>query len=376
MRDQPNGLCAAFFLGLVLVLTSTVAQPSAGAQSTSERLEVSRNRVGQLKTDAERIANARALSERRLNDTTIEIADTKAVIDRIGNEMTAARITLEARIRTAYKMGGIGLYAVLLEARSLREFSIRLTSLTRQTLRDEKLILGLRNARSELELRRDRLDRQQLDLESRTRSYEAESGRLSETLEQANRTIQELTDQRSREELARTFTIKTPKASSDQPREPTASESPDATSPEADDTTVEPPSGRVVPMASCPVDPPRAVSDSFGAPRDGGRGHAGNDIMAPRGVAIRAVNAGTIGWTGNGGSGGVSFYLSDGSNEYYYAHLDTLSVTTGQKVAAGQIVGTNGNSGNASGGPTHLHFEIHPGGGEAIDPYPTLSAAC
>ena len=73
--------------------------------------------------------------------------------------------------------------------------------------------------------------------------------------------------------------------------------------------------------------------------------------------------------------GGLAYFLrGDDGNRYYGAHLDSYGAS-GQ-VSAGTQIGTVGDTGDASGGPTHLHFEIHPGGNGNINPYSTLTQYC
>ena len=69
----------------------------------------------------------------------------------------------------------------------------------------------------------------------------------------------------------------------------------------------------------------------------------------------------------------VSLTGTDG-NRYYYAHLDSY-VNLGN-VTAGTQIGILGQTGNAVYSVPHLHFEVHPGGGPAVDPYPTARAHC
>ncbi|MDQ1374231.1 MAG: hypothetical protein QOJ09_1569 [Actinomycetota bacterium] len=125
----------------------------------------------------------------------------------------------------------------------------------------------------------------------------------------------------------------------------------------------------------CPVQGPHAFSNDYGAPRGGGRRHQGNDILAPRGTPVVANVGGSVAQHNNG-LGGISYYLhGDDGNTYYGAHLDSYNGASGH-VAIGTVIGAVGNSGDARGGPTHLHFEIHPGGGGAVNPYPTLVKYC
>ncbi len=122
----------------------------------------------------------------------------------------------------------------------------------------------------------------------------------------------------------------------------------------------------------CPVQGGRSFSNDFGAPRSG-HSHQGNDVFATTGTPIVAPVAGTV-RDYSSGSGGNGFALDgvDG-NTYVGYHMNTRLVVTGS-VAKGTLIGYVGSTGNAS--APHLHFEIHPGGGGAVNPYSTLSRYC
>jgi murein DD-endopeptidase MepM/ murein hydrolase activator NlpD len=124
----------------------------------------------------------------------------------------------------------------------------------------------------------------------------------------------------------------------------------------------------------CPVQGPHAFSNDYGQPRSGGRRHQGNDILAPRGTPVVANVGGDVSRHPNN-LGGLSYYLhGDDGNTYYGAHLSAYAAQG--RVPIGTVIGYVGNTGDAAGGPTHLHFEIHPGGGAAVNPYPTLVKYC
>lgn len=124
----------------------------------------------------------------------------------------------------------------------------------------------------------------------------------------------------------------------------------------------------------CPVQGPRAFSNDWGAPRSGGRRHQGNDILSPMGTPVVASVAGTVRHH-HSSLGGLSYYLQgDDGNTYFGTHLSSFAASG--RVSAGTVVGRVGNTGNARGGAPHLHFEIHPGGGGPVNPYPTLSRYC
>ncbi|MFC7356374.1 peptidoglycan DD-metalloendopeptidase family protein [Jejudonia soesokkakensis] len=117
------------------------------------------------------------------------------------------------------------------------------------------------------------------------------------------------------------------------------------------------------------------IQSFWGANRDGGRrSHQGNDIFAPRGTPVLAVTEGRISSTGNRGLGGKQVWLRDGllgGRSLYYAHLDSIIATTGQRVQVGDTLGLVGNTGNARTTAPHLHFGIYTNRG-AIDPLPFI----
>jgi len=125
-----------------------------------------------------------------------------------------------------------------------------------------------------------------------------------------------------------------------------------------------------------PVDgvSPADLADSWGDAREDGRHHQGIDIFAPRGTPVRSTTDGVIEYKGMRGLGGrIVDVTGPGGYRHYYAHLeDWAEQKEGDWVAAGEVIGLVGNSGNAAISPTHLHYGIYAPSGEAIDPYPLL----
>jgi murein DD-endopeptidase MepM/ murein hydrolase activator NlpD len=124
-----------------------------------------------------------------------------------------------------------------------------------------------------------------------------------------------------------------------------------------------------------PVQGRCSYTDTWGEAR-GSRRHEGVDIVAPRGNLIYAVVDGVITKKYIGASlSGNALRLTTGDGTYFfYAHLDTIApgIDVGTPVRAGQVLGTNGSTGNTS--TPHLHFEVHPRGGAAVNPFPIVKA--
>jgi murein DD-endopeptidase MepM/ murein hydrolase activator NlpD len=111
------------------------------------------------------------------------------------------------------------------------------------------------------------------------------------------------------------------------------------------------------------------------APRSSGRLHVGCDIFARKGTPLVAIQAGTVSRLLKLPLGGISLRLTNERGDYfYYAHMVRYAkgLREGQRVRKGQVIGFVGNTGNARTTPPHVHFEIHPGGGDPVNPYPYL----
>jgi murein DD-endopeptidase MepM/ murein hydrolase activator NlpD len=134
-----------------------------------------------------------------------------------------------------------------------------------------------------------------------------------------------------------------------------------------------------------PVYGPSSFTDTFGGPRSdvSGGWHHGDDLFAPLGAPVLAVADGSVFSVGWNTIGGNRLWLRDRQgNLFYYAHLSAFTplAVNGNKVHAGDVLGFVGNTGDAQGTPTHLHFEIHPlglialGYDGAVDPTTYLMA--
>jgi peptidoglycan LD-endopeptidase LytH len=136
--------------------------------------------------------------------------------------------------------------------------------------------------------------------------------------------------------------------------------------------SAQPPDARLLmPVAGAQVN---RITDTWGAPRPGGRRHRGQDIFAPKGTAVRSATRGYVVRVGDNTLGGnVVLIAGAGGHRYYYAHLEAFApnLRVGAPVSPETIIGFVGNTGNAARTPSHLHFGVYTVVG-AINPLPLL----
>lgn len=335
--------------------------------------------------------------EASLTSLGIELAD-------LERDLAVARLAAQEIATDRYIYAGSA-QAALFESVTLDEVSLRTSYLDRLSRRGSDVVTRLfalednyagqqqsmMAALASQQTTKDELDRLALDILSRLEDANAdynavvaayekqeEERRIREEQERLRREEEERLrrEEEERQRLAAlsTTTTAAPGASTTSAPTTTTTAATGTTTTEPPPTT-EPPSG----SKACPVNGAVSFTDTWGAPRSGGRTHQGVDMIAARGTPLAAIESGFIRRMGNGGLGGITIYLNgDGGDEYYYAHLDAWAagLSVGQSVSAGETIGYVGNTGNAQYTIPHLHFEFHPGGGAPVNPYPLVADLC
>jgi murein DD-endopeptidase MepM/ murein hydrolase activator NlpD len=393
-----------------LGLESVLAAPSS-LQSAQEALKEAKAELQAEQARLDKLAQKQADAETRLEETRIRIGEVEAKTEKAEADLVTSQARLTDRLVEIYKnRGSEGLNALAAifsgDDMSITAVLERLSLVSQAAESDAELVAAVEERIGELDQLRAQLEDEKTTEQQETAKYEAAREETLQTLEDSqdeyNRlrarvaALEEQERRRQEEEARRkaeaeaaakaaaakaaaeaatkeNATTATTKAKS------TATTTAKTTATTKAKTTATTKAPAIDTSAGWvfPVQGANSFVDTWGAPRSGGRTHKGTDIMTARNTPIVAVVNGVIRKTNptNSGLGGITIYLTgDDGNVYYYAHLSSIEggIKTGVRVKAGQVIGYAGNTGNASGGAVHLHFEIRPGGGNAINPYPTL----
>jgi murein DD-endopeptidase MepM/ murein hydrolase activator NlpD len=335
---------------VVSLLAATLVSLPVLADTESE-LAAARDRLATVEAELSLLAAEHAAAAGRLARTHDQMAKVRERMARIEARMARIQEALDARAREAYESGAAGTIELLLASETFSQFSDRVEYLGRIAQSDA-----------------DMLAQAQVDQEE-LRRLEVDLARLSE---QQSQTVGQLAAQQAAMgELFAEQQALEAKLAAQLAAERAAAAA--AAAARAESLARQVGGG---PLVACPVAEPNTFYDDFGDPRSGGRTHQGIDILAAYGTAVYAAQSGTFQETYNS-LGGISAYVTASSGDYtYYAHLQGYAgVGGGAYVPAGTHIGYVGDTGNAKGTP-HLHFEYHPGGGAATNPYDMLVAVC
>ena len=331
---------------LPMTMMSTPAATLSEKQAEAQRIQA---QLDAMKKDSERLAAEYTASLNQLESIKFLIAENRQKLEKAQDDYLRSRQVLQGRLRSMYMLGEINAVEVLLEANSVGDMLSRYDYLRYLNEQDMAVFKEMKALRSEIALRQRELE----DQESRQRQAVA-------ALQQKQVELQN--SLAAQEKLLSSVNAEI-KALLDQmnsvPRSGGGSGGGGGGG------------NYVIGSFVFPVRGTYTYTNDWHAPRTGHL-HQGCDIFASTGTPCVAVVSG-VASTGEGKNAGLYIRLAgDDGNVYYYMHLDRFGQTG--RVAAGTVIGYVGDSGNAKGGPPHLHFEVHPGGGEAVNPYPILKA--
>lgn len=336
------------------------------ANEANQRLADAETELGELDSDIDRAATSLADTERRLESHRQRLRD--SAVSQYVSAGSPAPSILDEDLNRQVRANAMAEMVTQTETDALEDYRVAIEDLEVQQaeldrLRDRQreLLAELESAQGELmaeleELRRLEAERQaEID-----RREEEERERLAEIRRQEEAEAARRAEQEEAARRAATTTTTAPSSGGG---------SGGGSNQSAPSTPIA--SGSWI----CPVQGPHSFIDSWGAPRSGGRRHRGVDMMAAIGVPVVAPVSGTVSHRSNP-IGGLSFHLNGDDGHYYYGtHLSAYANQGAGWVEAGTVVGYVGDTGNARGIP-HLHFEIHPNGGSAVNPTPTVAAHC
>jgi murein DD-endopeptidase MepM/ murein hydrolase activator NlpD len=316
---------------------------SPATADTKQQLEEAKADLAAIRAELDAATAEWQTAIFELDRTRAQIADTRARIEGLEQGVERIERRLSRRAVVAFTSGPASAIDILLSSASVTEFSDRLEFLGSMAQGDVDLALEHQNTQETL--RRERDDLQGLS-EQQAREVgvlNAARERIDDRLAAIQSRVNELTEKYSEEQAAA--------------------------------KQLQVLGQRTLPGAAiqvCPVAGPNSFVDSFGWPRVG-HTHQGIDLIAASGTPVVAAHPGTASF-GSSSSGGLQAYVRASGGTYtFYAHLSSYGASG--SVSAGTVIGYVGSTGNA-GSTNHLHFEYHPGGGAAVNPYQMLRAVC
>jgi septal ring factor EnvC (AmiA/AmiB activator) len=392
-RDARHRRLAVSLVTVALLFSAT---PSPAA--TQKELDQARAERQAVQKDLDKTVAAYNAAQAQLAKTQASIKANQAALEEAETTARIVQHRMDRRADAIYRRGPVALFQYLFNAQTLGDFGRRLTLIEAASSEDALVLAHANKSRADIarlnaDLEQQGAREQKLlsDMSAQTSSLSASFGkardletRLVADREAALRVEAERKAKAAAEAAARAKAEEdAKKKAADDAKKKAAAQAKASPGPAAK-ASPSPSAARAaeVPLGvrtmRCPVDGPTSFTDTYGDPRSGGRAHQGVDMYAAMGTPAAAIVDGSVLRKASSGAGGISlYYTGNDGNEYFYAHLSKYAdISPGQKMSAGDHVGFVGDSGNAQGGPPHLHFEVRPQGGAPINPTPTARRAC
>jgi len=343
-RSRPRLLVIAAIVASLLATSAEASELGRARERRAhlqQRLDVAATALNELDVELAAIEAERGALQRRLDD--------------LQQQLDAASDRIAGRVRSLYKHGTVDPVTALLGTGDPTAALDRATMVARLVRGDQVASEVAVNARTEVEATVAAIADANAELDAALSRYQELVAQLNADLTEAQAVearLEEVARERAAEEARRQAAARAAREAERQA------------------------AIRAAGGYACPVAQPRSFTNSWGAPRSGGRRHQGIDILAPYGTPVYAIVGGTVDVRSPGRLSGRWIILRgvDGTN-YHYMHLQSYTVASGARVSAGAQIATNGDTGNARGTP-HVHFEQHPGGGAPVNPYPLLKQIC
>jgi murein DD-endopeptidase MepM/ murein hydrolase activator NlpD len=314
---------------------------SPALADTQQELDRAEAELADVQADLDRATAAWHSATVRLDATIVDIAETRNRISDLELRLERIDARLARRAVAAFTSGPASTIDILLSSASFTEFSDRLEFLGSVAQDDVDLAIEQQVLQDQLRTHREDLQALSERQSEAVRDLAAAQARIDERFEQIEARVDELKAELRRETAYLNVFGQNP--------------NPDGV------------------IQRCPVAGPNSFVDSFGWPRSGGRTHQGIDLISPYGTAIVAAHGGTVSQSSSYLGGLQAYVRTSGGTYTFYAHLS--SYASAGTVSAGTVIGYVGSTGNA-GSTNHLHFEYHPGGGAAVNPYQMLLSVC
>jgi murein DD-endopeptidase MepM/ murein hydrolase activator NlpD len=331
---------------LILALFMVQSSPPLGADSISQKKDQARqveSQLNSLQAELNRLTSELNRTQSRLATLQANIEANQAQLQAAETELGRWQGILSERVISMYKEGNVNALDVLLECDDFDTFVNSYDYMSRIGNHDAETIVATQNLMAEISAKRAELDQDKAEQQAYSSSLQSQRSSIQSKLNEQKAILAGIDS-----EVASLLSSRYGGSGG------------------GGNWEIGPVNGLYFPVAG-----PCSFTNDWGAPRSVGRTHKGCDIMANYGTPCVAITSGTVVQRSGGNAGNYVFLYGDNGHLYYYMHLQSYGASG--RVSGGQVIGYVGDTGNARGCP-HLHFEWHPGGGGAVNPYPLLVA--